>query len=765
MNQKGNRPTWRRCQSQPWGCLPFCGNQINSVFGNWARKSILLLLLFNCFATSLSAELAENSKNIIYHPASSFKIPFDVDPLDKLILKSIELYVSDDLGVSWRLSTATGPTSKSFPFRGNGDGEYWFAVRTLDNEGRYNPADDKPIVPDWRVVVDTKKPSLGITGISRKGSSAVIRWDARDENLDLGTLVLEFSVSGSGQWRPIPIGRPLPNGEIAWDTGTAQPILLRGTVADKAGNMQTAESEMSDGAAQRPISAPGLSETMEGNAPPPIAQMASAGNRRGILGPHSAPSVTPSSVTDEWVDTPTYNNQESIPGTVRGNSNNRFSSESAGGLSNQKNSDRAIAGTGSLNHARPAPLVNTPKFPLNYSVEDAGPNGPATVELWVTKDSGRNWSRWSEDSDRISPMQVDLGGEGLFGISIVARSLAGQGDEIPRTGTAPQLWVEVDSTPPSMVLNVIKVGVGSQTGKVLISWRAEDRNFGDRPISLYYRPETANQWMPIAEGIENTGQYVWAPGPQVPPVFHIKIDARDDAGNQSSVDTTNYEPVLLDRSRPRARIIGLSMAGQNSQPEEPRTYKPILSDPTNSSQASARSESVRQPIGGNSVNQKVGGNQNAPTDKNNLNQASPGAASHQESHENEEGRNPNKSTNAQPEKFDKPKSSISADQFNVPQASSSPEKSNQDTSIGDINQSLKPESSKPLLSESAPPVKPSDGKNTLNLDPPTIAPESGTNPNAEPAKSKAIDTETRLPDLNDIPLPEPIAEPPPSLMD
>jgi hypothetical protein len=160
-------------------------------------------------------------------------------------------------------------------------------------------------------------------------------------------------------------------------------------------------------------------------------------------------------------------------------------------------------------------------------------------------------------------MDVDLGGEGVFGVSIIARSIAGQGDEIPRSGTTPQMWVEVDSTPPAMILNVIKVGVGSQSGKVLISWQAEDRNFGPRPISLYYRPETGTQWMPIVEAVENTGQYVWTPGPQVPPVFHVRVEARDEAGNRAGVDTTEYEPVLLDRSRPKARILGL-----NSVPAE-----------------------------------------------------------------------------------------------------------------------------------------------------------------------------------------------------
>ena len=560
MNRQGYRLNHRRFQTSKFLRLPHCipmqrMHSVLAVIG-------LIWLLMGSVPRATSADSPKS--NTIYHPSHGFKIPFDIEPADKAILKSIELYVSDDKGGSWRLSSSTNPSSKAFTFRAARDGEYWFAVRTLDVDGRYNPSDDKPILPDWRVVVDTKKPGLGLESVSRRGSTATIHWDARDEYLDLGSLVLEFSIPGSGEWKPIPMGRPTPSGEASWDTGTAESIRVRATVADKAGNVQHAETEMSDGTAQLPITAGTRPDSMNGQAPAPIAQMASNGYSRGILGPHQGIEPKAKSESGNWIDTPSgFGNG---PGGRAPRGEDPVRSPQTGSRSSvaKEGTNQPIAASGVSADRRQTPLISSPKFPLNYKVDDAGPNGPALVELWVTRDAGKNWSRWAEDSDRTSPMDVDLGGEGVFGVSIIARSIAGQGDEIPRSGTTPQMWVEVDSTPPAMILNVIKVGVGSQSGKVLISWQAEDRNFGPRPISLYYRPETGTQWMPIVEAVENTGQYVWTPGPQVPPVFHVRVEARDEAGNRAGVDTTEYEPVLLDRSRPKARILGL-----NSAPAEP----------------------------------------------------------------------------------------------------------------------------------------------------------------------------------------------------
>ena len=92
----------------------------------------------------------------------------------------------------------------------------------------------------------------------------------------------------------------------------------------------------------------------------------------------------------------------------------------------------------------------------------------------MTQDGGRNWIRRAEDTDRVSPFEVDLGGEGTSGLSLVARSASGLGDQPPAPGDPPQTWIEVDTTPPSVQLYPPQIGTGPHAGKVAITWRASD---------------------------------------------------------------------------------------------------------------------------------------------------------------------------------------------------------------------------------------------------------------------------------------------------
>lgn len=203
-------------------------------------------------------------------------------------------------------------------------------------------------------------------------------------------------------------------------------------------------------------------------------------------------------------------------------------------------------------------LVSSPRFKVQYAVEDAGPNGPAVVELWVTRDGGRTWIRMGEDPDKTSPYEVDLGGEGTFGISLVARSASGLGDQPPAPGDPPQSWVEVDSTPPAVQLYPPQIGTGPHAGKVAITWQASDRHLAPKSVSLFWRPDQpGSNWQPIAEGQENMGQYIWTVPPSYPIKFHIRVEAVDTAGLRGGAETAESAPVLVDRSRPRSRIIGL----------------------------------------------------------------------------------------------------------------------------------------------------------------------------------------------------------------
>ena len=43
----------------------------------------------------------------------------------------------------------------------------------------------------------------------------------------------------------------------------------------------------------------------------------------------------------------------------------------------------------------------------------------------------------------------------------------------------------------------------------------------------------------------------------VPTRFHIRVEASDTVGHHGSAETTETGPIIVDRSRPRSRIIGL----------------------------------------------------------------------------------------------------------------------------------------------------------------------------------------------------------------
>ncbi len=116
-------------------------------------------------------------------------------------------------------------------------------------DGKVSPTLDATVEPNLKVVVDTFPPSLLLEPDGRRGSLASVRWEVKDENLDLKSLVLEYQVEGVGVWRRVPIRRPKLIGGQQWDAGTAEALKVRASVADKAGNVTEATIELPEGTA------------------------------------------------------------------------------------------------------------------------------------------------------------------------------------------------------------------------------------------------------------------------------------------------------------------------------------------------------------------------------------------------------------------------------------------------------------------------------------------------------------------------------------
>lgn len=461
------------------------------------------------------ASLPPTEPKLLYHRESSFRIPFNVLEADRPRIQDVQLFYSIDRGQTWKFAGRANLEQTHFPpFRARQDAEYWFAVRTIDTKGRPYPDDDASVVPNMKVIVDTTPPTLELIPGARRGEWASVSWRVSDDYLKVRSFVIEYQAEGASNWRQVPIRDFVEEGTVEWRSGTAGALYVRAMVEDEAGNHVETRARLADGIAAQPAPA---QDDGSFEPPPPIAPIAHA----SLSGPSGRLDGTEQ---DGFRSAPT---QSSTPASS------------------------TPTEPGHL-------LVPLPRFTLKYAVEDAGVEGPALVELWVTRDNGQSWGRLPPDPDRVSPYDVDLGDQGTFGLWLVVQSAASLGDRPPRPGDRPQMWVDVDATPPDVRLDIPRIGTGSNLGKLLLTWSATDPHLGSRPILLSYRADRPDApWLPITERLDNSGRYIWTMPSNVPPRIHVRIDVIDRLGNRASAETTAGGPILVDLSRPKGRILGL----------------------------------------------------------------------------------------------------------------------------------------------------------------------------------------------------------------
>jgi hypothetical protein len=125
----------------------------------------------------------------------------------------------------------------------------------------------------------------------------------------------------------------------------------------------------------------------------------------------------------------------------------------------------------------------------------------------------------------------------------------------PRTGDLADIWVGVDSTPPTAELTSATYGEGPDTGKLLIQWQAADRFLDPRPVTLSFSESPEGPWTTIVSALPNSGQFAWPADPHLPSTVYLKLEVRDEAGNVTNDQTD--QPIQIDGLAPKARIRGV----------------------------------------------------------------------------------------------------------------------------------------------------------------------------------------------------------------
>jgi len=104
-----------------------------------------------------------------------FGIPFKVSDDGGRFIE-VQLYLSKDQGKTWTFESRQPPSKAEFAFSADGDGEYWFAIKTLDRNRRLLPDGDAQ--PELKIIVDTEKPKLDFQVQADAAGRVVCRWQS-----------------------------------------------------------------------------------------------------------------------------------------------------------------------------------------------------------------------------------------------------------------------------------------------------------------------------------------------------------------------------------------------------------------------------------------------------------------------------------------------------------------------------------------------------------------------------------------------------------
>ncbi len=237
----------------------------------------------------------------VYWKQNVFLIPYQWSTTaDPAGAQAVWLLVSKDGGASWQKISEAKPQVQAFTYRAEQDGEYWFAIRTIDHNGRAWPAG--PYQPELRVIVDTARPRIErLAGAMHEDGTLEINWQAVDRNIDPGSWKIEVQTEPSKQWYEVPlpavgnVATDVSAGQTTWQCADGgRPTVLQAVVYDRAGNPANYNTNVPLVPVQRedasggPAASGRRSEVTEHGAGGWVSGTAVASNR-GASGPQTQP--------------------------------------------------------------------------------------------------------------------------------------------------------------------------------------------------------------------------------------------------------------------------------------------------------------------------------------------------------------------------------------------------------------------------------------------------------------------------------------------
>ncbi len=504
-----------------------------------------------------------------YQVMKSRNLAFDlnVDADQKSAIHSIELYVCRDNSGVWELGNTATPDAKSILYTAKDDGVYLINMVIVYKTGVRDPADVTKAAPLQKLLVDATAPVVRLTA-DRKGDDVQVAWSVDERNPADAKTKLEWKPTGDSElaWKSVTISSADRRSALFNPAGAAATV--RVTVEDAAGNVTMQSKDVAGStttafATPASIPAPDLKLGNEvGLVLPklaPVSNLAPLNPPAPVidLTPKTSPAIAPPMIAPPTMPTPA-----ALPAPVT----------PAGPAPLVMGSGLGGTTTAPSAEMPGVKVINFLKFDVPYQLE-AGPSGISKIELYVTRDDGKSWSKWSVHDGEQKPLRVALDTranvqpEGPYGFRLVPISGAGISELPPTEGAVPDFRVLVDLSPPLIKVYAPEADP-NRPGVLTLKWEIKDKNPLKDGVAIAWSDTLAGPWKPIGSEtgstivagagtdltvrLADTGSFAWKLPEKVPARVYLRMTAWDAAGNKSEVTTP--DPVLVDLTKPRARI-------------------------------------------------------------------------------------------------------------------------------------------------------------------------------------------------------------------
>lgn len=546
---------------------------LQTIIQQGRKWSLAALLVGGSTVSAAETVIPIHTKN------AALRLPVLIDERARMELAEVKLYVRGPSG-KWTCAQTAPASQTAFNFEAKEDGEYWFTFATVDKRGRMEPANIEATPPHRAVMIDTTEPEVGAQPIPLKGQR-LLQCHVRDANPDWSSLRVVY-LAPDGVWQPLMVN--------AADTPTVfnvpNPAVLDGkiriTIADRAGNRTTREIDLGDPTARLGFN--NKSAVDRGRPDPALFPQENETPRREnpstnivptvgreipkpvmpdvpLLPDVPAPGIKAPGVPvidDKFPDVKTPGMLPPLPDPIL---NPPMKVPPTDHMTARKpNVEREYPAT-----TPPKPTLDKPATPqssthkildtnictIDYKLEGVV-RVSTKMDFWATNDAGRTWTRLRDENGGMPPAKLVLPSDGIYGIRI----RPGGGTKSPEPGEEPDCEIEVDTTKPVVKLLQPMVGTADDTGTVLLSWTATDKNLLSNSINLYYTTRPNGPWEVIVHGYKNEGVYRWAVPTGLTGPIYVRVEAADKAGNVGTHDLAT--PLELENGKQRVKVIGIS---------------------------------------------------------------------------------------------------------------------------------------------------------------------------------------------------------------